>query len=346
VAAAKWRSSQIVSPPPSYVAVIALDGDEMGKWMSGAKMPLLAQQLSCEASAYLKDTTGGGRTRPLFPSFHEQFSEALANFGVYLARMVVESFNGQLIYSGGDDVLCMVPAAAALDCAEALRAAFRGQPRLTELVAGRFEVAGNQGGWVRLAAPKAEQPTWPLLVPGPAADVSAGIAIGHSSAPLQMLVREAQGAERRAKDDLGRSALAISLFKRSGEIIEWGAKWDSGALALYREFVVLSTQGEPPALSGKFAYALETLLAPYRSPSKAIGDMDSFPVWEVLTRELDRVLDRQATGNRENRLATACRFRGAWNPYRCYLESNKRDPLADLPGLLRVANFIWRGERS
>jgi hypothetical protein len=67
-----------------------------------------------------------------------------------------------------------------------------------------------------------------FTVPGPAADASVGIAVGHFTAPLQMLVREAKAAEKRAKTAYGRGALAVSLYKRSGEIVEWGCKWDNG----------------------------------------------------------------------------------------------------------------------
>lgn len=340
------RKTPVLEPPPGYVAVIAMDGDEMGKWMSGAKMPALAGQLSNEAREYFRGKSQEKETRPLAPSFHAQFSEALANFAIYLARPVVEHFHGELIYAGGDDVLCMVPAKSALNCAEALRAAFRGQRRLDALVPERFEIAGDKGGWVRLVKAKGEQPTWPLLVPGPAVDVSAGIAIGHCNSPLQGLVRAAQDAEKRAKRKTGhdRSAFAVSLFKRSGEIVEWGAKWESGALELFGEFVRLSTDGDKPALSGKFAYALEELLAPYRPASPAIQSMAEFPAWDVLERELARVLDRQS--ERSQTAAAKQRFMDAWRPYRDQLRSIGRDPLQDLPGLLRVANFILRGERE
>lgn len=152
------RKDPILDKPPGYVAIIAMDGDKMGEWMSGEKMPLLMEQFSKEAQQYFQDKPEKSQKRPLYPSFHAQFSEALANFAVYLARPVVKHFGGQLIYAGGDDVVCMTPAAVALDCAEALRAAFRGQTRLTELVPGIFEVFGDKGGWVKLAKPKGEQP--------------------------------------------------------------------------------------------------------------------------------------------------------------------------------------------
>lgn len=341
------RSEPILQRPPRYVAVIAMDGDEMGKWMSGEKSPPLFGQFSEEAQKFYKNKPEEKAQRSLSPSFHAQFSEALGNFAVYLARPVIKAFGGQLIYAGGDDVLCMVPAEMAISCAAALREAFRGQSRLETCVPDTFEVRGEHGGWVRLTKPKGEQPTWPLLVPGPNTDVSAGIAIGHCNAPLQGLIRAAQSAEKRAKakcpKGYARSAFAVSLFKRSGEIVEWGANWDSGALPLYERFVELTRAGK---LTGKFAHALEELIAPYRPASTAIGDLADFPKWEVLDRELARVLERQADKTKAPRAQTAAEFREVWEPYKAELKEKSRDPLVELPGLFRVANFILRGERE
>src|SRR5439155_6568176 len=68
--------------------------------------------------------------RHLSPSYHLQFSEALCNFSVYLAPAIVDFYDGQLIYAGGDDVLAMMPADHAIACALALRLAFQGDKAL------------------------------------------------------------------------------------------------------------------------------------------------------------------------------------------------------------------------
>ena len=127
-----------------YFAILALDGDEMGKWISGMKCPKLRDQLSEEATAYFRkhgNTDFLEALRPLSPSFHLQFSELLGNFSLHCARRIVEAFDGRLIYAGGDDVLAMVPADTALECARALRAAFRGEKALPELARRRGKPA-------------------------------------------------------------------------------------------------------------------------------------------------------------------------------------------------------------
>jgi hypothetical protein len=226
-----------------YFAVLALDGDEMGKWISGLhpKMPKLGDQLADYeeggqrkgAKVYfeengLRDLLG--RKRPLSPSFHLQFSEMLANFGNFCVRRIVEAHDGRLIYAGGDDVLALLPAHQALACSRALRAAFRSEPDALNKLRGAWRFlngewvrgdvplfACEQPGFIRLAteAPKLEgEPTkFHAMVPGPAADCSVGIAIAHFKAPLQDVVRAAQAAEKRAKKQLGRSAVAVTLIQ-------------------------------------------------------------------------------------------------------------------------------------
>jgi hypothetical protein len=113
-------------------------------------------------------------------------------------------------------------------------------------------------------------------VPGPRATISVGISIGHIKEPLQDMVQEAQAAEERAKSELDRNAVAVTLFKRSGETIQWGGKFSndagspSSSLALlawfqprYRGGSDASTT-EPP-ISGKFPYRIAELLDRYRS---------------------------------------------------------------------------------
>src|SRR5206468_7225804 len=135
--------------------------------------------------------------RHVSPSYHLQFSEALANFSVHVAGPIVEFFHGQLIFSGGDDILAMLPAANALPSARALRMAFRGDPELwrcfddtPDFVRERscspfLPGKAGQDGFISL---NGAAPLWrrlrlrgflprgyTLLVPGRNVDISAGI---------------------------------------------------------------------------------------------------------------------------------------------------------------------------
>ena len=93
-----------------------------------------------------------------------------------------------------------------------------------------------------------------------------------------------------AKNQYGRGALAIALYKRSGEIIEWGCRWNSVALKLMRKVTELS-DGDPAPLSGRFAYTLAALLRPY-----AIADKDKTDMQNVILAEVEHVIGRQGNG--------------------------------------------------
>ena len=149
---------------------------------------------------------------------HRKFSEKLAGFA---SSVTVNAEDGVLIYAGGDDVLAVVKAPQAFE--------------LAKQWAGKFtETIGEDG-----------------------VTASAGIAIGSVKAPLQDLIHEAHAAESRAKYVYGRDALAVSVLKRSGEILKWGCGWGSKALVIYD---ALKDKGDALA---DFAHKLAGFLKPY-----------------------------------------------------------------------------------
>ncbi len=168
---------------------------------------------------------------------------------------IIKRYDGHLIYAGGDDVLAVLPSSKAVDCAKNIREAFH-------------EIKGFN------------------------LDGSCGIAVGHFKAPLQMLVKQAQKMESVAKNRYGRGALAIAVYKRSGEIIEWGCKWKSKSLELMKKITEFSS-GDKPKLSGRFPYALAALLQPYE-----LGKLDPKAFAEfknVISLEVEHVLERQGS---------------------------------------------------
>ncbi|MGO9245597.1 MAG: type III-B CRISPR-associated protein Cas10/Cmr2 [Verrucomicrobiia bacterium] len=333
--------------PRPYVAVLAMDGDSMGQWVSGAKSPKYCSQLADETVSYfekydklrqLLDTQ-----RPVSPSYHVQLSEALANFAIYLAGPIVKCFDGQIIYAGGDDVLAMLPAESALPCARVLRMAFRGDPSLNGMFDGALEAKDGQWGFVGLSRDVEKLKRirrfipvgYPLIVPGHDADISAGIAIGHIHSPLQNLVEAARRAEKIAKReyrDRGGGAFAISLFKRSGETIQWGAKWDSQAIELVSVFAENSDDGKP--LSAKFPYALARLLRAYAiGPNFRITKNNGFDPFAVFPAEFAHVVKQQGRDvpSQFSELAMA------------YLTECKNRKLDDFLGPFLTTTFINRG---
>lgn len=96
------------SEPPSYVACLVADGDNMGR--------------ALDELARSGDPAGACRT----------FSEQLLKFPDDAKRTVAEHL-GAPIYAGGDDILAFLPVATALGCAESLAKAFESVMSKTEV---------------------------------------------------------------------------------------------------------------------------------------------------------------------------------------------------------------------
>lgn len=294
LAALRSLHRSVKSKPDKYYAVLALDGDEIGRWLSGEKTPKVREVITDESvdwfEAKIHDESKAwlDGNRPLSPGYHLQFSEALANFGLHSARRIVEYHGGRLVYSGGDDVLAILPADEAIACAIGLRKAFQGDPTLAENYSKDFKIAPQ--GFVRLENGKPSEPTWNLLVPGPKATVSVGVAIGHIKEPLQDMIQEAQKAEKHAKSSLGRDALSIRLFKRSGEQVHWGAKFGSPAFELSKYFAqhYRAPINEPKKImpiSGKFPYRVYSMLSVYEAGEKLTTDLQ-----QIAEKELEWIV--------------------------------------------------------
>jgi CRISPR-associated protein Cmr2 len=196
---------------PKYYAILAMDGDELGKWLSGAKSPKVEQVLHPKLRDYYGKLTAArdGLTarRPVGPALHAAISEAVANFALRVVPAIVEKHHGVLVYSGGDDVLALLPARFALSCARELYLSYRGE----------------SGGGAPPGYYRAGRRDW--LTMGPAATVSAGIAVVHFKEDMRMALEGARQSERRAKD-AGRNRLALTVWRRSGERVTSVCEWD------------------------------------------------------------------------------------------------------------------------
>ena len=260
--------------PGKYYAVLALDGDEMGKWISGRK-------------------TGGVVDKQT----HHKFSAKLSAFSLSTARRIVEEdYHGQLVYAGGDDVLAMLPAIEALNCAKSLMAAFR-------------SIQVDKG---QLTA-------------------SVGIAFGHIKEPLQDMIAEAKEAEGRAKKERNRGgwdrdALAITLYKRSGEMVQWGAKFESKAFELLNLFQrhyrpPLDNPSANMPISGKFPHRTVEMLAKFGVEAKITPKLS-----EIAEAEMKWIIHQQT------HLGTGDESKASLETLRISLLDRCRDYLAELCG--------------
>jgi CRISPR-associated protein Cmr2 len=117
---------------------------------------------------------------------------------------------GALIYAGGDDVMALLPTETVLACARDLDRAFRGDPAGNgNAAAGYYQLEGRD-----------------LLMMGPRASVSVGIAVVHYKEDLRVALKLARAAEKAAKD-FGRNAVSLTIARRSGEHAHAALGWDS-----------------------------------------------------------------------------------------------------------------------
>ncbi len=222
---------------------------------------------------------------------HQDFSRKLKAFAGGV-EAVVKAYEGKLIYAGGDDVLAVLPATRSLACARALRKAFGAQ------------VEG---------------------------EVSAGLAVGSTKVPLQLIIEAARQAEQRAKHDYGRGALALTVKKRSGEELRWGAKWDEGGMALFAD--LLEAHREEANKESRFAYKLAGFLQPYFVDDKL---PENPRMRDVVRLETEHTLKQTDLDNKEKWEDKVLKTLAAWPEER----------LADFLNLFLCETFISRNRED
>src|SRR5215210_3778018 len=150
--------------PVPYYAILLADGDRMGE--------AIDRQASFEG--------------------HKELSRKLDEFAREARKIVENDHHGELIYSGGDDVLAFVPLHRAVACARQL--------------AEQFE---------KLLETFGKPDSYPTL--------SVGIGISHFMDPMGQGLNLARHAEKLAKTT--RNALAVVVDKRSGPATEVSGRW-------------------------------------------------------------------------------------------------------------------------
>lgn len=215
------------SRPKPYYAVLSMDGDHMGKLLDSAD--------SIER--------------------HRQISAALAELATSFSQIIQDNL-GKVVFSGGDDLLALLPVDTVLVCASAISKAFH----------DKFVAIGF-----------------------PDVSMSAGIAIGHYNAPLQATIQKARSALDIAKTVWDRNALVMEVAKRSGESRQVGIKWNfppekPTPLENIQSFIEAISGGK---VSGKLAYELWEELP-------ALTDSPDNPSFNWFRAELSRLLKRHS----------------------------------------------------
>ncbi len=221
------------SRPETYYALILMDGDKMGAWLSGSideyrlrfadtwhpqvrsKVDDLARQLP-----WLDEYQQA--LRPLSPARHSTISRAQGNFSTWVARYVIEEcVKGRLLYAGGDDVLAMVAVDDLAAAMVLLRCVYSGVAVPDEAGIGYRLSAGSK---LQLENGFAELNDRRLIMMGPRATASMGAVIAHHQAPLGRVLRDLREAEARAKAG-GRDRFCLRVLKRGGGEVSIESPW-------------------------------------------------------------------------------------------------------------------------
>jgi len=269
--------------PSKYYTLLYMDGDHMGRWLSGTHKGLatLGDILHPEVRKALQSDPDWKALlemkRVITPAMHAAISQALGHFALVLVPHIVEErYPGRVIYTGGDDVLALVPLEDALAVARELRGAFSGHIRF---VNGDLQICLGDSvtgyvGWGDEV----------FLTMGPKATASIGVVFAHHLQPLDLVLEAVHRAEHEAKQRYGRNALVVEVLKRSGETVTVGTNWSYDKTPDVVELLIELVQRlEEEQISGRWPYAVQAEAAALEALPEA-----------AQRAELKRLLKRQA----------------------------------------------------
>ena len=285
----KWAENRGIKQS-KYYAVLMLDGDDMGKWLSAEKAPLIKDIYHPDVWKNLPEKFRRrlhDERRQMTPTIHSAISLALRDYSLRFVRKIVEEErSGRLVYSGGDDVLAFVNLDSLLDVMVKLRAAFSGHIDKKLKVDFTKDVSGFVDFGDKV-----------ILTMGPEATASMGVCIAHYKTPLAVVLSTAREMEKKAKEIPGKDAFAISALKHSGEVTEASFKWRCGNNAVKEEGTISTLKRlvdelkkgkkrEDEGFSDKFIYNLN-------EEFKRLAVKDRLTICDgIIKAEIKRLLSR------------------------------------------------------
>ena len=262
-----------------YYALLLMDGDRLGKLVNGETLgatwgsvlaPELRSRLEGEFELLEHKKFWQNyfdKRRLVAPSTHAAISEALGDFSLHTVPAIINKYDGQLIYAGGDDVCAIMPVATVVDAAREISRYYG---------AGFVSLNGSNGGSGEVLTSNWQLSSDRLAIHpgrGDQISISAGILVAHHKKPLSGVLRRSHELLEMAKNQGGRNAFALELDKRSGGgrimLGQWSALPETSlALSknmaettLLEHFLLVgdSLAGmEEGGMSSSLAYRLET----------------------------------------------------------------------------------------
>ncbi len=308
--------------PNSYYAILMMDGDKMGKWVSGENAPELKDRFhakTIEAIEKLQKKEKDFHIEALkksaiTPSYHRAVSRTLDAFSSFMKPVVEGTFNGMLIYAGGDDVLAFVPAVHALACVNLIRKVYSGIGGVEVLRKGKTYRFEEETCWFVDNGEKIPQCT----MMGIKATMSAGIVILNHKFPLSDGLDLARAAEKSAKEK-GRNGFCITTVRHSGQQTQTHCKWEVGEQEILCKAEKAWKIFEETKASRKLIYAFQEY---GRNGSRDRLDLTS-EEWH--DRLIPYLVDKRGEVNDKGKERLICHFQEAWKQlgeegFQTYLE--------------------------
>jgi CRISPR-associated protein Cmr2 len=223
--------------PGDWWVIVLGDGDGMGNYISGETLHDYCKYIVPSAV----DTTVEGFNARAFddlmntqkrmgPATHIGLNRALLDFSNRLVPYLTEKrYCGRVIYSGGDDVMAVLPLEDLPGYLRSLRAAWSGKadpyktvnPKTHDDPVEWFEDCG--GYWhpkFREGQTSSGLPDRPHFTMGQDATMSLGIVIANKAVPLPTVLESLWDAEKTAKAMPGKDGLCFRVIYGGGNTLE------------------------------------------------------------------------------------------------------------------------------
>ncbi len=323
--------------PETYYALLLMDGDRMGAWLSGDDrfaIPYRSafhQKIQAGLQARFRDHTALNdylaARRAVSPGRHLAISGALNDFSTVIAREVVEREHiGRVLYTGGDDLMAMLAVSDLLPAMRRLRLAYSGQA--SEATHGMRFQHGFARRHGRLHLTMGEQAT-----------ASMGAVIAHHQAPLGAVLRALRAAEQKAKayNRGSRNAFSLTVIKRAGGALDLTLPWQRDGEDVIGVLRTLSgALQQNTGASRRAAYNVHSWLRDLPEPAAVGGEA---PLRRLLRQMLHyqfqrQKLEKEGAPIHAERLARLCPVETA---------AKAAEFIANM---LSVAEFLARETRS
>lgn len=222
--------------PGDWWVIVLGDGDGMGSYISGEKLLKYEKYINFEAVD--QNTPGfdlcnyddfvSHTQKRMGPATHIGLNRALLDFSNRLVPYLTEKrYCGRVIYSGGDDVMAVLPLEDLPRYLRSLRAAWCGgkdpegefEPHHSTAEISSEERREGSGYW----HPKESLegiPLRPHFTMGEGATMSLGIVIANKTVPLPTVLENLWDAEKTAKAMPKKDGLCFRVIYGSGNVLE------------------------------------------------------------------------------------------------------------------------------